>query len=83
MFTVDAGAAGGGGSSPTPALSAAAGAEPAWLAGRQPAIVNHKQKLALARKLLVDSDNNYSWVAGQLGINPTTLWRWRKAGKLA
>ena len=44
---------------------------------------NTKQKLALAKKLLAESDNNYSWVAGQLGINTSTLWRWRKAGKLA
>lgn len=46
------------------------------------AIPNTKQKLALARKLLAESDNNYSWVAGQLGINTSTLWRWRKSGKL-
>lgn len=43
---------------------------------------NALQKLALARKLLEESGQNYSWVAGQLGINSTTLWRWRKAGKL-
>ena len=45
-------------------------------------ILNHKQKLARAKELLAQSDNNYSWVAGQLGINPTTLWRWRKTGQL-
>jgi len=38
-------------------------------------IPNQKQKLALAKKLLQESDDNYSWVAGQLGINATTLWR--------
>jgi transcriptional regulator with PAS, ATPase and Fis domain len=43
---------------------------------------NSMQKLAMARKLLDESGQNYSWVAGQLGINSTTLWRWRKAGKL-
>jgi len=43
---------------------------------------NTKQRLALARKLLAESDQDYSWVAGQLGINTSTLWRWRKAGKL-
>ena len=42
---------------------------------------NSKQKLEMARKLLAESDDNYSWVAGQLGINTSTLWRWRKAGK--
>ncbi len=50
-------------------------------AGRH-VILNTKQKLALARKLLAESDNNYSWVAGQLGVNSSTLWRWRKGGKL-
>jgi DNA-binding NtrC family response regulator len=43
---------------------------------------NTKQKYALAKKLLAESDDNFSWVAGQLGVNTTTLWRWRKAGKL-
>jgi len=50
--------------------------------GGQIVIPNQKQKFALAKKLLVESDENYSWVAGQLGVNSTTLWRWRKAGKL-
>ena len=40
------------------------------------------QKLALAKSLLAGSGNNWTLVAAQLGINPTTLWRWRKAGKL-
>lgn len=43
---------------------------------------NTKQRLMLARKLLAESDNDFGWVAGQLGINVSTLWRWRKAGKL-
>jgi len=47
-----------------------------------PAIPNTRQKQALAKKLLAESGNNFSWVAGQLGINATTLWRWRKAGRL-
>ena len=45
-------------------------------------IPNRKQKLALARQLLIESDNNFTWVAGQLGINSSTLWRWRKGGKV-
>jgi len=44
--------------------------------------LNMKQRLALAKKLLAESDNNFTWVAGQLGINSSTLWRWRKNGKL-
>lgn len=43
---------------------------------------NGRQKIALARKLLAESSNDYSWVCAQLGINPSTLYRWRKAGKL-
>ena len=40
------------------------------------------KKLALARQLLSESGNDFTWVAAKLGINPTTLWRWRKAGKI-
>ena len=63
----------------------AAAPAPAALSGFSlgAAMPNPKQKLALARQLLEASDNNYSWVAGQLGINSSTLWRWRKAGKIA
>jgi len=43
---------------------------------------NSKQKLELARKLLDESGNNYSWVSAQLGINVSTLYRWRKSGKV-
>lgn len=61
--------------SPAPATQPAAGVS------ARP-IPNRKQKQALARRLLSESDNNYSWVAGQLGINSSTLWRWRKDGKI-
>jgi transcriptional regulator with PAS, ATPase and Fis domain len=43
---------------------------------------NQKQKREQARQLLAESDNDFTWVAAQLGINPSTLWRWRKAGKV-
>jgi len=43
---------------------------------------NGRQKITLARKMLAESNNDYSWVCAQLGINPSTLYRWRKAGKL-
>jgi transcriptional regulator with PAS, ATPase and Fis domain len=43
---------------------------------------NQKQKRDQARQLLAESDNDFTWVAAQLGINPSTLWRWRKAGKV-
>ncbi len=51
-------------------------------AGPGLALPNTKQKMALARKLLAESDDDFTWVAGQLGINPSTLWRWRKSGRL-
>lgn len=40
------------------------------------------EKLARAKQMLAASENNFTLVAAQLGINPTTLWRWRKTGKL-
>jgi DNA-binding NtrC family response regulator len=47
------------------------------------AIPNKKQKMELARRLLDESDNNYTWVSGQLGVNVSTLYRWRKSGKVS
>jgi DNA-binding NtrC family response regulator len=44
--------------------------------------LSRKQKLESARRLLESSGNDLTWVAAQLGIHPTTLYRWRKAGKL-
>lgn len=44
--------------------------------------VNRKQKLELAKRLLKESENDYTWVCSQLGINTSTLWRWRKAGQI-
>ena len=68
-----------------PAAEAAAAAQSAAAPGAVTpglGIPNQKQKLVLARKLLQESGDNYSWVASQLGINTSTLWRWRKTGKL-
>ncbi|HIG29867.1 MAG TPA: sigma-54-dependent Fis family transcriptional regulator [Verrucomicrobiales bacterium] len=41
-----------------------------------------KQKILMAKKLLEEHDGDLTWVAAQLGIHPTTLYRWRKAGKV-
>jgi DNA-binding NtrC family response regulator len=43
---------------------------------------NRQAKVALAKKLLIESGNDFTSVAARLGVNPTTLWRWRKAGKI-
>jgi len=45
-------------------------------------LLNRRQKLELASRLLEDSGNDLTWVAAQLGIHPTTLYRWRKSGKV-
>jgi DNA-binding NtrC family response regulator len=44
--------------------------------------LNRRQKLDLARQLMESSGNDLTWVAAQLGIHPTTLYRWRKSGKV-
>ena len=66
----------------TEVAAPAAPTPPAAPANFGSSLPNTKQKLEMARKLLGESDDNFSWVAGQLGINTSTLWRWRKAGKL-
>ena len=58
-----------------PARPVAAAVEPS-------ALPSSRQKLALAKKMLAESNNDYSWVCAQLGINSSTLYRWRKSGKL-
>jgi DNA-binding NtrC family response regulator len=35
-----------------------------------------------ARRLLAESGNRYGWVAAQLGVHPSTLFRWRRLGKV-
>jgi DNA-binding NtrC family response regulator len=44
--------------------------------------LSRKQRLECAKQLLESSGNDLTWVAAKLGIHPTTLYRWRKAGKL-
>jgi len=56
----------------------AEGRPEAGLASPAPMFAHRKQKMQLAKKLLEESDNNLTWVSAQLGINPTTLYRWRK-----
>ncbi|PYL00726.1 MAG: sigma-54-dependent Fis family transcriptional regulator, partial [Verrucomicrobia bacterium] len=53
----------------------------AQLDGR-PVAFNRKQKLEMARQLLESSGNDLTWVAAQLGIHPTTLYRWRKTKRI-
>ncbi|MEI6351476.1 MAG: sigma-54 dependent transcriptional regulator [Verrucomicrobiota bacterium] len=46
------------------------------------AMLNRRQKYQRARELLDESGNDQTWTAAQLGIHPTTLFRWIKAGKV-
>jgi DNA-binding NtrC family response regulator len=55
---------------------------PGSLMGGSGLPLSRKQKLDTARQLLESSGNDLTWVAAQLGIHPTTLYRWRKTGKL-
>jgi DNA-binding NtrC family response regulator len=68
MAKPDAGGASRAGASPFPAGSGLP--------------LSRKQRLDTAKQLLESSGNDLTWVAAQLGIHPTTLYRWRKAGKL-
>jgi DNA-binding NtrC family response regulator len=47
-----------------------------------PSSLNRKQKWERAHNLLRESGNDQSWTAAQLGVHPTTLFRWVKAGKV-
>lgn len=40
------------------------------------------EKFRLARKLLAESEGDLAWTAARLGIHPTTLYRWRRDGKV-
>jgi len=55
---------------------------PAPAGNATPGVLSRQQKFDLARRLLAESANNHTWVASQLGVNSSTLWRWRKMGKI-
>ncbi len=40
------------------------------------------ERFRLARKLLAESEGDLAWTAAHLGIHPTTLYRWRRDGKV-
>src|SRR5690606_16606024 len=44
--------------------------------------MSKKQRMELAGRLLTEGGHDLTWVAAQLGVNSSTLYRWRKAGKL-
>ncbi len=77
----EAGWGGGYPGMPTPGWDGGsrAGGGPQERSGRP---LNRKEKQKLAAKLIKESDGDLTWVAAQLGVHPTTLYRWRKCGKV-
>ncbi len=49
--------------------------------GHSPA-PSRRGKIALARRLLQENAEDLTWIAAQIGVHPTTLYRWRKTGKV-
>jgi transcriptional regulator with PAS, ATPase and Fis domain len=68
---------------PNPAAGNASANNPSQPVAANPGMpLNRRQKLELAGRLLASSGNDLVWVAAQLGIHPTTLYRWRKSRKV-
>lgn len=44
--------------------------------------MSRKQKLELAQKLIEEGGHDLTWIAAQVGVNSSTLYRWRKANKV-
>jgi transcriptional regulator with PAS, ATPase and Fis domain len=62
-----------------PITNAPANPGPAHAAGLPP---SRRGRIALAKKLLQDNVEDLTWIAAQAGVHPTTLYRWRKTGKV-
>ena len=43
---------------------------------------SRRGRVALARRFLQEGNEDLAWVAAQVGVHPTTLYRWRKSGKV-
>ncbi len=48
----------------------------------QTGTLNRRQRWQRAGELLRESGNDQCWTAAQLGVHPTTLFRWIKSGKV-
>ncbi|HTB62746.1 MAG TPA: sigma-54 dependent transcriptional regulator [Opitutales bacterium] len=71
-------------SMPTPASMPPPGTAypaPAY-SGFGPPAPSRRGRVALAKKLLLENSEDLTWVAAQAGVHPTTLYRWRKSGKI-
>lgn len=74
---------------PRPPMAPANGAPVSWAhpterfaEGYRPMAPNKREKYQMATRLIEESDGDLAWVAAQMGIHPTTLYRWRKSGKV-
>jgi len=43
---------------------------------------NKRQRFEMAKRLMEESGGDMTWTAAQMGIHPTTLYRWKKTGKI-
>jgi len=43
---------------------------------------SRRGRVVLARRLLEENAEDLTWIAAQVGVHPTTLYRWRKSGKV-
>jgi DNA-binding NtrC family response regulator len=41
-----------------------------------------RERLLLAQRLLAEGHHDLTWVAAQAGVHPSTLFRWRKSGRI-
>jgi transcriptional regulator with PAS, ATPase and Fis domain len=44
--------------------------------------MSRKQRLELAARLMAEGGHDLTWIAAQVGVNSSTLYRWRKASKI-
>lgn len=64
--------------SSTPSISSIRADSPSSIP--TPKRMNKKQRFEAASRMLLESGNDYTWVAEQLKIHPSTLYRWRMKG---
>jgi hypothetical protein len=43
---------------------------------------SRRGRVALAKKLLEENAEDLTWIAARVGVHPTTLYRWRKTGRV-
>lgn len=67
--------------SPMPNMGNTPPAMPA-MKGRGFGFPNKREKMQIAKRLLDESGGDLAWTAAQMGVHPTTLYRWRKSGKV-